>query len=124
MNKQRLLILAKHLDKHVESSEFSLDSWKKTTSCGTVACACGHATSIPAFQEAGFRLELSMEEDFWKDYMPVYKGWHGWKAVTVFFEIERDVAYHLFASGYYEGSPTSQDVAARIEEYVKNGRPE
>lgn len=122
MNAQRLLILAKHLEKHVPEREFDLGYWKKTSSeCGTVACACGHATTIPAFQELGLVLEEGVDEDG-----PTFNiklgNEYGWMAVAHFFDLNYSEAYYLFSSDEYEFEyeVTPKTVAARIEEFVKN----
>jgi hypothetical protein len=116
VNKQRLLILAKHLNNHVEPYEFHLGVWKRVDEvCGTVACACGHAANIPAFAEAGLRLEPGT----FGHYTLMFGGHSAWVAAAKFFDLQYNDMYRLFCGGYYEGIPTPQDVAARIEEFVK-----
>jgi hypothetical protein len=119
MNKQRLLILAKHLDKHVEPQEFNLSYWRyDEAQCGTVACACGHAASVPAFKELGFRLE-DRTNYLGTDYTIRFGNYRGWKAVEAFFGLNDKDSIYLFSASRYEGLPGPKEVAARIEEFVK-----
>ena len=118
MNAQRLLILAKHLDKHVSPSEFDLVGWYYETTCGTVACACGHATMIPAFAELGFRI-VTLEGVMGPAYDLDFNGYRGWVAVGKFFDLcDADAAY-LFSVMEYPRNTGPREVAARIEEFVK-----
>jgi hypothetical protein len=62
LNKKFLLILADYLYK-VRRNRFYFATWvgadwkgDKDLSCGTTACALGHATMIPKFRKMGLRL--------------------------------------------------------------------
>jgi hypothetical protein len=120
MNKQRLLILANHLEKHVEPREFDMSFWRyDAITCGTAACACGHAASIPAFQKLGFLLEEHVRSFNGTDYTLVFGDFRGWIAVKKFFEIDTEDAYYLFSSGQYTTNPTPKEVATRIKEFIE-----
>lgn len=111
MHKERLTTLAKHL-RTVAPENFGLEAWR----CGTVACAVGHACSIPEFRTAGLRLEVYDGTAL----MPGYGVWSSWRAVQAFFDLSRDQADHLFYEDQYDPAcATANHVADRIEEFVR-----
>ena len=63
MRTDRLMKLADRLDT-VPREKFDMDTWGsggagrtwRSTACGTTACACGWATTIPEFKKAGLKL--------------------------------------------------------------------
>lgn len=129
MNSKRLLKLADHLDS-VAQVEFDLGSWKvtdKVAKCKTVACACGHATSIPSFRRAGLRLQLdeycsSSKVDI---YDLVFGGLVGFKAAAAFFDIGEFESENLFSwEGHRYGRRGPKSVAARIRQFVARKQKE
>lgn len=123
MNKKRLLTLAKHLDK-VAPKKFNLNEWK----CGTVACAVGHACTIPEFNKAGLKMEPGKNRRFrWPIYRSVGEFGpdmsQGWGAVEDFFGLITTEAAYLFHADSYKddyANPTPKLVAKRIRKFVRN----
>jgi hypothetical protein len=112
MNKERLKRLANYLDT-VKPEEFNLKDWK----CGTVACAVGHACSIPEFSAAGLKLEFVHGINRWT---PILGDDESWEAVKLFFGIDDADARWLFCMHDYESGyeTTAAQVSARIREFV------
>lgn len=131
MNKRRLKIVADY-SKFVPDELFDLEMWFNNTACetacGTVGCAIGHATQIPALKAEGFKHQMS-DLDKNKFDCPVYVNkdgdeWKGWLAVQVFFEINWLQAAYLFDKDYYKAEkPTFTQVANRIRKVIANGFP-
>ena len=121
--RRRLLTLAKFLDERVPRARFSLVSWArerefKQRACGTVACACGWATTIREFKNAGLSLEMGE---------PLYETktntFDGWEAIENFFALTHEQATRLFSyTMYAEGNNGPDAVAERIRAFVKSGR--
>lgn len=110
MNKERLKTLANHL-RTVKPQNFDLYYW----SCGTTACAVGHACTIKEFQDAG----LSLRNDFDPPTPTFKEGNLGWEAVESFFDISRDEAKTFFSVDEYPTElRTPTGVADRIEEFL------
>lgn len=110
MNRKRLLILANHL-RTVKPKKFSLEDWK----CGTVACAVGHACTIKEFVEEG----LYIEESAGFVYVPVYKDFSSWEAVTEFFAISYADSQYLFSEVEYPEIVSPAGVSGRILNYTR-----
>lgn len=85
--------------------------------CGTSACAIGYAASNKWFRGRGFRLMSTDGRGFY----PFYKGYTGFSAVAIFFNIDHDSAWHLFHPESYQSS-TPKDVADRIRRFVSDER--
>ena len=130
MNKQRLQELA-NLLRQVPSSKFSLSSWRytpdgvtweqvkelqsdehlKDPECRTAGCAVGHACAHKPFQDEGLVWEGA----------PTYEGLSSWRATKAFFELYREQAEYLFdISSYALDKRTPEDVADRIEKFIKD----
>ena len=110
MNTSRLKTLAKYLDT-VPEETFNLNHW----SCGTQACAIGHACSIPSFRKLGLRLSKGIPGQVHHTPFPVFKDANSWRAVNKFFGLTFDQSGHLFGAQSYEvGKGTAKNVAARI----------
>jgi len=108
MNIERLQKLADHL-RGVPPEAFDLDQW----SCGSVACAVGHACLIPEFAEQGLTLKKSENRNFLE---PVFGFSEGWDAVSYFFDICEEDAEHLFGAWQYlRADRHPEAVAKRIE---------
>lgn len=123
MNKERLLKLAEFLDA-VPKEQFNLGQWTSdgsVGSCGTTACACGWATTIPEFREAGLRLEKQSDYFGESFHALVYEQLKNWDAVELFFGISFDDACRLFYEGAYpdEDVNNPRAVADRIRDFVK-----
>jgi hypothetical protein len=93
------------------------------TDCGTTACACGWATTIPEFNALGFKMvdfhnghsSANGMIEFEMD--GVYS--RGISAAALFFEIDYDDASNLFIpSNYPYGQRDRQDVMKRIRAFV------
>ena len=110
----KLLVLADHLEKNVPKENFHLVRWyREIPTCGTVACAGGHACLIPQFRRAGLRI---LENE------PYYRGRTHFGAMMLFFGLTFNQAVFLFAPGSYsarhERSPKM--VAKRIRRFVQH----
>ncbi len=121
----RLLKLADHLYT-VKNKDFDISEWHSTT-CGTVACACGHGCNIPSFRKAGFKLEKQWYSG--DDYLfeLVYDGHESFDAAAIFFGIECDEAEDLFSHRGYKNIKTkitSKIVANKIRKFVAKKQKE
>lgn len=98
-------------------------TWSVHKACGTVACAVGHAPSIPEFKKAGLKLGVSdQDEENGGVLQPVYKDLDGWEAVEKFFGIDSATAEALFLGTKYEEDQRKDPkaVAARIYELLSD----
>jgi hypothetical protein len=135
MNIDRLNHLCDVLDR-VDPVHFSLEDWAHP-SCGTTACAVGHAALDAQFNAAGFRLAVSEKPLFRQKHArfcrtladiqpsrfvehrhayPCYGRYSGWDAVCKFFGLTKEQAKWLFRPGSYPepAESTPAGVAARI----------
>lgn len=108
MNQERLTTLAKHL-RTVPPENLDMSNW----TCGTAACAVGHACMMPEFNEQGLNL-LAYHRT------PNYAGESGWGAVEAFFDLGWPAAWNLFESRHYPKPPTPTEVADRIDDFVEH----
>lgn len=130
MNIERMTRLRNYLRDNVRDEKFNLGTWVGTVtkpwkglqdlSCGTVACAMGHAASIPEFQAAGLSLKPTYEGSVRGTL--VYNGLEDFDAAVAFLDIPMSVAVMLFdPESYEDGSHTSRDeVVDNITEYLKS----
>jgi hypothetical protein len=118
MKEERLIRLADHLDT-VPQKDFNILFWHHEDSyCGTVACAIGHACTIPEFVYHGFRLKR--DERIGVGLTPTYKQYDGYEAVSEFLRISAADARYLFtAAGYGTADVSPKMVADRIRDYVR-----
>jgi hypothetical protein len=95
---------------------FSLANWYDPEHpCGTVACAIGHACLNPVFTEQGLQLDRGAIFE-----NPRFAGVHGWEAVEKFFDLSADDAKRFFfEDSYPHGDTTANEVADRIESFLK-----
>lgn len=112
--------LATALENHkeTEANQFNLGYWHRNTHCGTSACAMGLATTLPSFEEAGFKLDPPMEGG--TQYNLRYRIYYGFSAVSRGLGIGYVTAYSLFSSPYYQaaGDTSAAQVAARIRSFL------
>lgn len=137
MNVDRLNKLANLLDT-VPPEKFDLNYWGLVSKvarvpntldiskdeCGTVACACGWACTIPEFREAGLYLGRTAMLSYSSEYVlkytttsltvPVGKvTYQGIPAAARFFAISEDQAEDLFySSSYFAVNNEDEDAAA------------
>lgn len=124
---EKLLTLAAFL-RELPAKKFDLERWLSKgdpvkAPCGTVACACGWATSIPSFRRAGLKMGKSFKDiGFTRvdvGHTISYRGHESWDAVMVFFGLDRGDAEHLFSSLEYPRHRRGpKSVAQRIERFV------
>jgi hypothetical protein len=105
MNKPAFVELLRVL-RNVKPEQFDMSNW----TCGTTACAIGHAFSDPWFVERGAYIKQGAYYTW-----PVYNGWKAFPAVSVFFNIDGPKAMELFG---IDG--TLDEVIARIEKELAN----
>lgn len=143
MNTDRLLTLARNLRTlPIDPDRFSMHAWFDTSEsdkdglanevggCGTTACACGWATTVPEFRAAGLGLGIppyALPLDGVGRVSIVYRTptvtHYDRTAVQRFFGIEFYDAEYLFDPSSYPDyeSVAPADVAERIEDLVANG---
>lgn len=129
--KEKLTILRDYLSHRIDDEEFDLSTWHTDNdpglrfenddgvhSCGTVACAVGHAGSIPEFNKLGFSLS-EYGYPFYKnsENNKTYRDWH---AVCEFFNLPRPECNKLFNSEYYPNTnyTTKYEVIERITQFI------
>ena len=139
MNTDRLLKLAAHL-RTVPPDSFNLSQWVAPAhngmdkdqvvnsivhSCGTVACAVGHACCMPEFNKQGLQFGprgAAIEPMYIDPNDPDRWPHTSWRAVRMFFGLDEESGYHLFGDWRYEETRSrtaAAQVADRIEQYVK-----
>ena len=112
----RLTKLADHLVKNVRHKAFNMNTWcyYDEESCGTAACALGHAAMIPSFRRAGLKLSESSSRE------PEHNGVHGYLAGASFFGIDYWQSDWIFNPMWYRANhPTRFEVAKRIRDVIK-----
>jgi hypothetical protein len=70
------------LDEHARKHHWDMSIWGTKTDCGTVACAAGHCSLDPWFQERGFRGEIRGTDGalcLWDEHFQRYQT-YGWKS--------------------------------------------
>jgi hypothetical protein len=129
--KEKLTILRDYLSHRIDDEEFDISTWHSDNeggkrfanddgsySCGTVACAVGHAGSIPEFNALGFSLT---------DYgMPTYftnsigYSLYSWGAVSRFFGLHHNECIYLFDSPSYpnKNHTTKNEVVERLTQFI------
>lgn len=118
----RLERLRQHLRNIPDGTRFDMFCFHRKSSCGTAACAWGHATSEPSFQKLGLRLRKDYESSNLLTSSvvihssPHYKGLKGFHAAEAFFGLSNADVCYLFDPGTYESINfiTPQDVIIRI----------
>ena len=111
---KRLLRLADHLDT-VKKKTFDMCVWRYDTECGAVACAVGHACTIPEFKRAG----LSIRQNRYGEWYPSYRGKKVVMSVCAFFGLTENEEMYLFANAEDDYDTTPKQVAKRIRRFVK-----
>ena len=122
--KRRLLVLASHLYQ-LKGGVFDFSTWvgddwagKQDLSCGTVACALGHACAIPEFQKLG----LYMDKITLSPAIP-NRG-SGLTAAQTLFHLDASEASYLFMPNHFNGlsdESTAKQVADNIRSFVQQG---
>lgn len=98
---------------------------EKAISCGTTACACGWATTIPSFRRRGFRMHIDKSDGTG---IVEFEGEYGFAAAEKFFDLPNyELTAHFFSPDSYSKEYTTNDnavspktVARRLRSYVKN----
>lgn len=115
MRVDRLEVLRDYL-RTVDEKQFCMSVWHyEKPECGTVMCAFGHGTMIPAFRKAGLKMLPTG--------VPAFAGPFGivtgLEAARQFFEIDDHNARWLFIDSH---RPNIQDVVSRIDDMIVNNR--
>jgi hypothetical protein len=115
----RLLRLADYL-RTVPRKEFDIRVWE--SSCGTIACAMGHATRMPFFRRLGARTDHIYGDIS----IGIISG--GFRVASRLFGIDDPTAVFLFSTCNVESAggvastlserPTPKEVARHIEKWV------
>lgn len=111
MRADLLAALSAHL-RTVAPETFDLEMW----SCGTTACAIGHAVNVPSIAANGLQLTTHVTDIDYRT--PIFNRSRGWAAVEECFQLSEDQAEHLFA---FEDYPDKQDAATvsdRIDAFI------
>jgi hypothetical protein len=134
---KRLETLAEHL-KTVPTVRFDLHSWSKISGmsrasgkeieksikkneCGTTACACGHAATIPEFKKLGFRFE----DNYSGVGTITFEDKEEFEAAAAFFGLTYDESEDTFGpNGYAAGRDTKYYVIKRLESLSRKMRKE
>ena len=126
MNTEALLRLANKLEGTgpyseigpVPDEQFNMSVWRSARSCGTVACAIGHASVDKWFNERGFVWSVGEKTPTINSEVGQL-GHIGWSAIGVFFGIPDAHGRILFSSDrYLPEHRTPSSVARRIRDYV------
>ena len=119
----------------VAQEEFDMRTWcgsewhpwggKEDLSCGTVACALGHATTIPEFKKLGLRLVRRLA-NHWAGWIELDQGIkgtsHGFSAGAELFGLSINQSEWLFSAVSYDAAVVSPAmVADRIIELIDHG---
>lgn len=123
MNKKRLLKLADYLDT-VRLEKFDMNNWgiKEEFSCGTAACALGHAGTMKCFRKSGLKTEfdtLGGQVQFTAKNSR-YASYFDIEAGEEFFGLNSYEAQYLFLPGTYGARKGPKTVAGRIRRLVRN----
>ncbi len=128
MNKDRLTLLKKVLNKHHDNGiRFNISCWilkddRKDDWCGTTVCALGLASTIEEFQKQGLYNDGSNVIYVYFDCSgenPEEIIESGFYAASSFFDIGIKDAKFLFSPDHYKGNVTAKTVARRIGRYIK-----
>lgn len=92
---------------------FDLNVW----SCGTAACAVGHAAQDEWHVKQG--LSLVPMAMFGGKHTPCYAGLYGFHAVTAFYDVDLFLANYWFGASHYPNARDPMLVADRMREYLK-----
>jgi hypothetical protein len=120
MNRERLKHLITILER-VPPGRLKMDNW----TCGTAACAAGHAAQDPVFNQQGFELRgtgSGRVPVLLLDTAPGADNPNNWDALEIFFGLHFDDVWRLFSSSAYTVNekgeetydPKPADVIARI----------
>src|SRR5579859_756616 len=124
----RLVIIRNHLQNNVQDDDFSIATWAgsikrpwngNSNLCGTVACIIGHATTIPEFQELGFRLKKFLDSSGNYTAEIYFNGYHGRYAIVKFLDMPYDDVEYLFYMSEYPNkmNASREEVISRIDSY-------
>lgn len=131
MNRERMTILRDHLRDNVKDEKFNLATWagndncpwagKQDLSCGTTACAMGHAVTIPSFQELGLRLEPFQSKYATQFGRIAFDGKFDFDAAAAFMDISLEEAEYLFDPGQYPNDEDTSrlEVVGRLTEVLE-----
>lgn len=106
------------LMRSIQKSELDMDDWvsPEDGTCGTAACAAGHACRHPAFKFSGLWLSPSISTLCART--PAFNNKQGYFAITAFFGIKEEQAHYICQRSRYDKDPTPEDVARRIEQVI------
>jgi hypothetical protein len=116
MHRDRLEILAAYLTT-IPAETFDINSW----TCGTTACAWGHACDIPEFKELGLKWER-VAPCYDNTPVPGFQGFKAFAAAAVFFDVSVSTTTLMFSREAYpdDVAVTAADVSNRIREIIAN----
>lgn len=139
MNKKRLLLLCRKLDK-LQDKQFNYSVWvdeswqgKPDLSCGAPACALGHATTIPSLRALGLRMRRLLQYatggyvQFKRQVVPGNTVETSLLAAMCVFDLTRDEAAYLFVPGRNAESSglseraSAKTVARHIRKFIARG---
>lgn len=132
MNRERMTILRDHLRDNVKDDKFNLSTWvgndeipwggMQDLSCGTTACAMGHAASIPSFQEQGLRLERFHDRFNEKLGRITFNGKVDFDAAGAFMDLNSEETEWVFDPARYrnENETTRMEVVERLTSLLES----
>jgi hypothetical protein len=108
-----LYIGTRELEMLVEQAAANTDApwYEINQTCGTIACAVGHAGLNPWFRSQGFKTNI-------REANIEYKMDVSWDAIENFFEVSKNEALYLFASQSYLMTHDPKAVAKRIRLFI------
>jgi hypothetical protein len=128
MHRDRIEKIRDHLRYNVKDERFNIAFWAGNTSqpwlgmpdlsCGTTACAMGHASTIPEFRDLG----LYMVKENGKGWLQFGPYTH-FEAAAAFLDISENAAIYMFDPDSYENGDyaTRLEVVDQIDSFLKNG---
>lgn len=123
----RLELVADHLDTVVVKlppEEFDMGVWACRDTCGTAACALGHAANIPQLRALGLEINFGPIGQSGMDIgIVTFQGYNSFPAAARLFDLTgTDQASYLFGTDSYdcdEDTPiTPQMVSAKIRKFI------
>lgn len=115
MRVDRLAVLRDYLATSVADKQFNLGQWI----CGTVACAFGHACSIPEFQAEGLHVRAAFSGVNERYQFPAYQETTCFKAAMLFFNLTFEQARSLFSPTSYAKDAGRADVIKNMTAFIE-----
>lgn len=111
LRRQRLRILADHLEQNVEDEDFSFrGGWRM--------CAGGHAINIPEFQALGLKANTHTGAPTFTNGAPYYSDDNGFRVLEGFFHLSHRQMMHLFSDHSHDHTLTRLEYVKMLRKYT------